>query len=127
MKYYISGKIGKENPNRETIAKFKKAEDMLKASGHDVFNPANSGLGPHAESLAHASVHKTSFYQEILLLDIQQLVRCDAVLVLPDWQQSPGAKAEIMLAAALGIPMFTEDTNGILVKMKFDVKREIEQ
>ena len=69
MKFYISGKIGKKNPSLETLAKFKKAEDMLKGRGHEVFNPTTSGLGAHAESLAKAADYDTSFYQEIVLLD----------------------------------------------------------
>ena len=89
MKFYISGKIGKEDPSPETLAKFKKAEDMLRSRGHDVFNPTTSGLGRHAESLAQAADYDTSFYQEIMLLDLVQLAQCDAVLVLEDWHNSP--------------------------------------
>ena len=44
MKFYVCGKIGKNNPSPETLAKFKKAEDMLRSRGHEVFNPTTSGL-----------------------------------------------------------------------------------
>ncbi len=126
MKVYISGKIGKDNPNLETLAKFKKAEDMLKSKGHEVFNPTTSGLGRHAESLVQAADYDTSFYQEILLLDLAQLSKCNAVLVLPDWHRSPGAKVEMMLAMALEKPIFYEAPNGRLLPLKFDVREVID-
>lgn len=126
MKFYISGKIGKDNPSPETLAKFKEAEDMLKSKGYEVFNPTTSGLGRHAESLTLAADYETSFYQEILLLDLVQLSQCDAVLVLPDWHRSPGAKVEMMLAMALERPIFYEAPNGRLFPLKFDVRKIIE-
>ena len=126
MKFYICGKIGKDNPSPETLAKFKKAEDMLKGKGHDVFNPTTSGLGRHAEILAEAAHYETSFYQEIMLLDLEQLSRCDAVLVLKDWHNSPGSKAELMLAMALQMPIYQEAPNGRLFPMNFDVRKIIE-
>ena len=121
MKFYISGKIGKEDPSPETLAKFKKAEDMLRSRGHDVFNPTTSGLGRHAESLAQAADYDT-----IMLLDLVQLAQCDAVLVLEDWHNSPGSKPELMLAMALQMPIYREAPNGRLFPVKFDVRRIIE-
>ena len=125
MRIYICGKIGEDKPSLETLAKFKKAEYMLKDKGHEVFNPTTSGLGRHAESLAQAADYDTSFYQEILLLDLVQLSQCDAVLVLPDWHQSPGAKVEMMLAMALRKPIYQEAPNGRLFEVKFDVRKKV--
>ena len=93
MKIYISGKIGEEIPSPETLAKFKAAEDMLKGKGFDVFNPTTSGLGAHAESLARKN--GTTFYEEILLLDLQELKKCDAIYMLKDWEKSSGANLEL--------------------------------
>lgn len=125
MKFYISGKIGKDNPSPETLAKFKKAEDMLKGNGYEVFNPTTSGFGLLAENRAQSAGYDTSFYQEILLLDLLQLSRCDAVLVLPDWHRSPGAKVEIMLATALEKPIYYEAPNGRLIELMFDVRKTL--
>ena len=102
MKFYISGKIGKEDPSPETLAKFKKAEDMLRSRGHDVFNPTTSGLGRHAESLAQAADYDT------------------------DWHNSPESKPELMLAMALQKPIYREAPNGRLFPVKFDVRMIIE-
>ena len=126
MKFYISGKIGENAPSKETLAKFKEAEEFLKEKGHEVFNPTTSGLGLHAESLARAADYDTSFYQEILLLDLVQLSQCDAVLMLPDWHQSPGTKVELMLASALGIPIYSRAPNGRLFEVRMDVRRVVE-
>ena len=125
MRVYISGKIGKDNPSKETLAKFKKAEDMLKSKGHEVFNPTTSGFGNHAEKMVQAASYDTSFYQEILLMDLVQLAQCDAVLVLSDWHRSPGAKVEIMLATALEKPIYYEAPNGRLIELKFDVRKAV--
>lgn len=125
MKFYISGKIGENAPSKETLAKFKEAEEFLKEKGHEVFNPTTSGLGRHAESLAQAADYDTSFYQEIMLLDLVQLAQCDAVLVLEDWHNSPGSKPELMLAMALQMPIYQEAPNGRLFEVKFDVRKKV--
>lgn len=126
MKFYISGKIGKDNPSPETLAKFKEAEDFLKEKGHEVFNPTCSGLGRHAESLVQAANYETSFYQEILLLDLVLLSKCDAVMVLNDWHNSDGSKVELMLAQALHMPIYQKAENGRLIDMKFDVRKRVD-
>ena len=104
MKIYISGKIGEEIPSPETLAKFKAAEDMLKGKGFEVFNPTTSGLGILAESLAQ--MNGTTFYEEILLLDLQELKKCDAIYMLSDWVWSPGALIETDYARAIGIKRY---------------------
>lgn len=38
--------------------------------------------------------------------DLEQLRRCDAVLMTPDWRRSAGATAEHDFAVAHGIPVF---------------------
>lgn len=107
MKVYISGKIGEETPSPETLAKFKAAEELLAARGYDVFNPTTSGLGAHAESLAKAN--GTTFYEEILLLDLEQLKHCQAIYMLDDWEESDGANVEMDYAMATHKRMFWQD------------------
>ena len=123
MKIYICGKIGEDRPSPATLAKFKEAEDFLKEKGHEVFNPTCSGLGRHAESLVQVANYETSFYQEILLLDLVQLSQCDAVMVLNDWHNSGGSKVELMLAQALHKPIYQKAENGRLFEIKMDVRK----
>ena len=100
-KIYISGKIGEEVLSEATRRKFARAEEVLKRAGYETFNPAASGLVAKADALAAAK--GTDFYREILLLDLQALAGCDGIALLPDWADSPGARAEYMFAAAIGL------------------------
>ena len=100
-KVYISGKIGEEVLSEATRQKFASAEKFLKAKGYKVFNPTTSGYGKIAENTAKAN--GTTFYREILLLDIMALQQCDIICLLPDWDESPGAKAELYFAEAIGL------------------------
>ena len=100
-KVYISGKIGEEVLSEATRQKFASAEKFLKAKGYKVFNPTTSGYGKIAENTAKAK--GTTFYREILLLDIMALQQCDIICLLPDWNESPGAQAELSFAKAIGL------------------------
>ena len=105
MKVYISGKIGEEVLSDATRKKFARAEDMLRLKGYDVFNPTTSGLGKLAEDLAKKN--GTDFYREIMVLDLGELALCDAIYMLPDHKDSPGAAVELAYAKAVGMtPMF---------------------
>lgn len=101
MKVYISGKIGEEVPSPETLEKFNRVAKALEERGYGVFNPTTSGLGALADTLA--KMHGTDFYREILLLDLARLKDCDAIYMMPDWTDSPGAMAEKAFAEAIGI------------------------
>ena len=79
MKIYISGKIGEEVLTEATREKFAQAERMLRQLGYDVFNPTTSGLGDLAdrcENFAHCMGKHTTWYAEILKLDIKELSFC---------------------------------------------------
>lgn len=108
MKVYISGKIGEEVLSEATRHKFARAEELLKARGYEVFNPTTSGLGQRAEDLAKNADYETSFYQEILLIDLVQLAQCDGIYMLADWTESPGANVELDFAMATGKQRFWE-------------------
>ncbi|GAY28491.1 MULTISPECIES: DUF4406 domain-containing protein [Prevotellaceae] len=100
-KVYIAGKIGKEFPSEATFIKFEKAERQLLSKGYETFNPTNSSLGATADALA--KLNGTDFYREIMLLDLQELAKCDAICMLPDWIESPGAEVEFRFAKAIGL------------------------
>ena len=96
-KVYIAGKIGKEFPSEATFIKFEKAERQLLSKGYETFNPTNSSLGATADALA--KLNGTDFYREIMLLDLQELARCDAT----GWIERPGAEVEFRFAKAIGL------------------------
>lgn len=66
---------------------FNKAEALLKSVGYEVLNPARQGFGKQ--------------YHEYLELAIADVFACDGIALLPNWEESPGAKAEVALADAL--------------------------
>lgn len=100
-KVYIAGKIGKTYPSEAILRKFEKAEELLQLCGYETFNPTRSGLGAKAD--AQAKLNGTDFYREIMLLDLQELAKCDAICMLPDWIESPGAEVEFRFAKAIGL------------------------
>lgn len=89
MRVYISGPItGHDDGNR---AAFAKAAAEIVERGHVAVNPHNL---PHK----HAGQ-----WLDYMREDIAAMLTCDAVLALPGWEASRGAKIEIQLAVDLGL------------------------
>ena len=113
MRVYLSGKIGRSAEiSKATLEKFASRERFLLEQGCEVFNPTTSGLGAQAEKLA--SENGTDFYTEILLLDLAELRKCDAIYLLHDWEESPGSCAEVTYAVAIGKSVMSETRGGDL-------------
>lgn len=70
---------------------FHTAAVALRTLGHDAVNPAEINADPNAEWLA------------CMRADLAQLVTCDAVYMLPGWEDSRGAKLEHDVACGLGL------------------------
>lgn len=111
MRVYISGKIGEEVISDATRQKFARAEEMLKAKGYEVFNPCDERW---QASLREGYEKDSKFYQPYvngtmpdfhtycLLRDLMALSIKDAILILPDFIYSDGAKTEYYFAEAVG-------------------------
>jgi len=54
-------------------------------------------------------------------LSLAQLLRCDAVVMLPGWWRSKGARIEWAVAKLLGIPVFGVLEINLLARMVGDV------
>ena len=93
MKVYLSGKITGDSNYRQ---KFKAMEEELLSYGYVVFNPA---ILPDGFD-----------YEDYMALDLLILSRCDAICLLCDWKNSPGAKREYEEAKRLGLKILTEDS-----------------
>ena len=108
MKVYISGKIGEEVISEATRRKFARAEEMLRAKGYKVFNPASESYQAALEVnywIAKATGHideTVGRYAYFILNDIWELTKCDAVYFLDDWDKSHGANVEHSYAMAVG-------------------------
>ena len=90
MRIFISGPMtGKPDLNEPL---FRQAEERLRELGHTVFNPCD--------------LPKTLSYREAMKIDQAWICEhADALVVLPGWPDSPGSRAEVALAEAIGIPI----------------------
>lgn len=70
---------------------FHEAKSRLKKLGFKVCSPAD--FGPEGT------------WEDCLKRDLRYVVKCDAVVTLPGWRQSRGAKLEVHVAKALGMPV----------------------
>lgn len=91
MKVYISGPITGTEDYKE---RFRMAEMELRHVGHIPVNPVtiSEKLG---KNLPHEAYMKR---------DIEWLITCEGIYMLPGWENSEGAKVEKMIADACGIP-----------------------
>lgn len=85
MKLYIAGPM--TGLPKYNYAAFNDAATLLKSVGYEVLNPARQGFGKE--------------YHEYLELAMADVFACDGIALLPGWEDSPGAKAEVALADAL--------------------------
>lgn len=72
---------------------FNAAAADLRAAGYDVTNPVDKDVPTSEPWLVH------------MRADIKLMMDCDGLAILPGWQQSRGAKAEVGLAHALNLPV----------------------
>jgi hypothetical protein len=94
---YISGPVtGIEQSNKP---QFLLAQHMLLSAGCSIFNPTHIE-GP-IDPLKDDALW--SYYMHFC---VRALPECDAVLFLPDWQNSKGAKWEHRIAEMLGLQVF---------------------
>lgn len=104
-KVYIAGPMtGKPQWN---FPAFFKAEETLTKLGYEVVNPAHNDGKTVEEAMESAGdpsapKHTWNYY---LKRDLPNLMGCDVVCLLPDWQTSKGANLEVTVANALGMPL----------------------
>lgn len=94
---------------------FHKAAKVLRAMGHEVFNPAESDEEVYGEGFAsgnltgneeEAAAQKGFSLREALERDLTWITRhAEAIALLPGWEKSRGARAEYSTAEALGLSM----------------------
>lgn len=110
MKIYVAGPM--RGIPEFNFPAFNAATAMLRAQGHTVFNPAERDNERHGKDISignatgdedvAAKEHGFSL-REALADDTAWICReADAIAMLPGWENSKGAKAELALSRALG-------------------------
>jgi len=83
---------------------FYAAEEDLKSKWHEVINPARMdeelGLDPHR------GVMEPAFLKDAVKRDLEAVMACDGIALLPEWEKSKGARAELAVAQWLGKPAY---------------------
>lgn len=100
MRIYIAGPMtGYPDWNFPT---FRAAAAALRARGHEVISPAELD---EADSAPLGSLP----WAEYLRRDIPHLISCEAIALLPGWENSRGARLEHHIATALGMSVHLVD------------------
>lgn len=85
MRIYISGKI---TDTFDYLERFSEAESMLSSLGFDTLNPAK----------VCDNLPKTFSHDEYLKVCIAMLECCDTIFMLDGWEESKGARKELLFA-----------------------------
>lgn len=96
-KIYIAGKIAGCNLY-DAEAKFADAEQMLRGLGYNPINP-----------MAKVSQQENYSWADYMKEDIPLLLSCEAIYLLPDWQDSKGARLECHIASELEMDVLTPE------------------
>ncbi len=104
MRIYLSGPIAGLALG-EAKERFEAASILVKHTGHVPLSPFD--IDPWVNcSCENGHVrwgHEWSCY---LRADIQAMLSCDGIFMLPDWEKSHGARLELNVAAATGLAVF---------------------
>jgi hypothetical protein len=104
---------------------FMEAEQSLRLNGWDVYNPAQmdldagdiDGVGDLAMSIEEQNDHASApenarryaWRDCMILIGTLRAEDGDAIVMLPDWEESTGAVAEHAIARWVGLDIFTLD------------------
>ena len=111
MKIYVAGPM--RGYAQFNFPAFESATRDLRALGHEVFSPAerDRGTGFHPDQAMAGTEEEMALagfsLREALGTDLAWIcAEADAVVLLPGWLLSLGARAERATARALGLPVF---------------------
>lgn len=113
-KIYIAGQVTGED-FREVAVKFAKAHAEIEKLGFIPINPIELVQNYFIKNVAFQPITEDEEWKIAMQECIKALVECDAVVLLPCWEKSKGAKIERQLAEDLGIQIFNFNKYGLEV------------
>lgn len=111
MKIYISGPIMYDTSEKDY---FDTTRAIIEALGHEAVNPKNVEACEDGDcfKLPHEydkdMKHSWSCFMRY---DLIEMLQCDAIAMIPGWQDSHGARLEHQVAVATGLAVYK--TNGM--------------
>lgn len=107
MRAYLAGPM-RGYPRWNFDAFYAAARD-LRERGWEIVSPAEhdvaQGFDPSSDSLDGFDLRAA------FLWDVQQVIAADAVIVLPGWERSTGATAEVAVARVFSTPIYAYDVD----------------
>jgi len=100
MKLYLAGPM--RGIPLFNFPAFSEATQNLRALGHEVWSPAEHDVTKDGFNPSTDQPRGMAHYME---RDLPEVCRADAVAVLPGWRDSVGARLEVTVAQACGIPI----------------------
>lgn len=110
MKIYVAGPM--RGIPEFNFPAFHAATAKLRAEGHFVFNPAERDNERHGKDISKGNANgceevaakEHGFDLRVALAEDADFIcrHADAIALLPGWENSKGAKAELALSVALG-------------------------
>lgn len=100
-KIYLAGAVTGHDAESVRI-KFENGQKQLEAKGYVVHNPVTA-LKSWNRYLAENDIEQVIGWQNEMRFSIIDLMGCEKIAMLPDWQTSKGAVLERDIAARLGI------------------------
>lgn len=105
-KLYVGGKMtGVQDHN---FPAFDAAKRALSDYCWDVTTPADISRRAQKTGNADGTISDADL-QALFRLDVEEVLRSDAIAFLPGWETSGGSRFELMLAQKIGIPIYQYD------------------
>lgn len=99
----MSGYKDHNEPAFREAAQLLKAIDEVPVVPHDIEPMSHEGLCPQSHVAQTTGGHDVACYLRADLVHL--LLHCDRVYVLSGWERSVGARIEVQVAAACGLPL----------------------
>lgn len=100
MAWYLCGPMrGLPNSNFDS---FNDAREHLRDKGYDVICPVEQAFQTYGDSIQATDKN----FHEAMRFCYESVLKSEGVIVLPGWGRSEGAKAEVLMATNIGLPIW---------------------